>query len=507
MYIPLLIMKYLWRRRIAWVSLLAVILCTAMVLVVISVMGGWLRMFRASFQGLSGDVIVMAQEPAGFAYYQEMTAQIEKLPDVGEGNCVPVIQSVGLLNLGNQKTDMVMVWGYDISKIGRVNKFPQSLYWQYTRYANEAADTKLTPAQREAAAEKAKEGVEHPTFDRRFAPKDYAEAFAAANPKARPEDIHNAAYGDVWGNMITGVGVIDISRNVEGQWTGRDKFKYQLPCKLTVLTIPPGGKGLDLTHKGERNYWIVDDSHTGVYQADSASIYVPFHLLQKDLEMGQETAVNDDGTTYQTADRVSQLFIKAKPGADLMKVRGEVEKIVDSVCTANDVQVHVPKVRTWEQTQQTFIDAIEHEKLLVTFLFGIISVVAVFLIFCIFYMIVVEKTRDIGTIKAVGATSRGIAAIFIGYGLVIGLLGAGLGYLASYLVVTNINELHAWLGRAFGVVIWNPEVYSFDYIPNTMDPKEVMVILSIAVLSSVMGAVIPAIRAARMDPIEALRWE
>ena len=64
-----------------------------------------------------------------------------------------------------------------------------------------------------------------------------------------------------------------------------------------------------------------------------------------------------------------------------------------------------------------------------TFLFGIISLVAVFLIFCIFYMIVVEKTKDIGIIKSVGATAGGVAGIFLGYGLAIGIVGASLGLL------------------------------------------------------------------------------
>ena len=82
-----------------------------------------------------------------------------------------------------------------------------------------------------------------------------------------------------------------------------------------------------------------------------------------------------------------------------------------------------------------------------------------------------------------------------------------LGLLVSYLIVHNINELHAWLGRLLHVQIWNPEVYAFDKIPNTMNPHEVAVILAIAILASVLGALIPAIRAARMHPVEALRWE
>ena len=66
MYKLLLILRYLRKRRIAWVSLVAVTLCTALVLVVISVMGGWLRMFRQSFHGLSGDILVQSTSLAGF---------------------------------------------------------------------------------------------------------------------------------------------------------------------------------------------------------------------------------------------------------------------------------------------------------------------------------------------------------------------------------------------------------------------------------------------------------
>jgi lipoprotein-releasing system permease protein len=150
---------------------------------------------------------------------------------------------------------------------------------------------------------------------------------------------------------------------------------------------------------------------------------------------------------------------------------------------------------------------VEKEKLLTVFLFAIISVVAIFLIFCIFYMVVAEKTRDIGIIKSVGATAEGVAAIFLGYGLAIGVVGAGLGLLASWLLVRNINEIHTWLGKQMGITVWNPEVYLFDKIPNTMNPREVAFITAVAVVASVIGALVPAIRAARMNPVEALRWE
>jgi lipoprotein-releasing system permease protein len=164
-------------------------------------------------------------------------------------------------------------------------------------------------------------------------------------------------------------------------------------------------------------------------------------------------------------------------------------------------------VVTWLELQGTFISAVEHEKALVTFLFGLISIVAIFLIFCIFYMIVVEKTKDIGIIKSVGATNSGVAGIFLGYGLAIGVVGAGLGLLVAYLIVHNINQIHKWITDVTGTPIWDPQVYAFDTIPNTMNSHEVTIILSVAVISSVLGALVPALRAARMHPVESLRWE
>src|SRR5678810_792769 len=100
MYKLHLILKYLRKRRIAWVSLVAVTLCTAMVLVVISVMGGWLRMFRESFHGLGGDIVVHGRSMTGFPYYEEMVARAEKLPGVEAA--VPTLQCYGLIDLMHQ---------------------------------------------------------------------------------------------------------------------------------------------------------------------------------------------------------------------------------------------------------------------------------------------------------------------------------------------------------------------------------------------------------------------
>ena len=75
------------------------------------------------------------------------------------------------------------------------------------------------------------------------------------------------------------------------------------------------------------------------------------------------------------------------------------------------------------------------------------------------------------------------------------------------LIVTYINEIHTALGRYLGIVIWDPAVYAFDSIPNKMDAVTVIIVALIAVLASVVGAVVPAIRAGHLNPVEALRFE
>jgi lipoprotein-releasing system permease protein len=238
---------------------------------------------------------------------------------------------------------------------------------------------------------------------------------------------------------------------------------------------------------------------------------VPFDDLQKQLDMQARDFTDAAGNPGQDPARCNSIELSLKDGFSPDLVKPKIEQIVQSVLnkypSVDDYSDDPITVETWEENRGQILSAVEHEKILLVILFAIISVVAIFLIFCIFYMIVVEKTRDIGIIKSVGATGSGVAAIFLGYGLVIGILGAGMGLLCGYLVVHNINELHAWMGRAMGIKIWDPQTYVFDTIPNTMERADVIVIVTVAILSSVVGAIVPAIRAARLNPVEALRWE
>lgn len=489
-YRTLLIGRYLRKRRIAWVSLIAVTLCTALVIVVISVMGGWLKMFREQFHGIVGDVVVSRMSLNGFPHYQEMIDRIRNLPDVK--GATPSLQTFGLVNVYGQIHDGVQVVGYDISEISKITRFGQSLHRQFEVPTQQVADPATSQQERDAADLLLKRG---PTFDKPHPDAVYKEQF----PKSRVDVTE-------WPGIIVGSGVVGISRNEDGTFDGREGL-LNAWVRLTVLGVSDDMTRVDAQAKTERMYWIVDDSRTRLWQYDQQTVYVPFDVLQRDLGMDEHK--EDDETI---AARAHGIQVGLKNNADPAAVAQQVQKIVDEVLLSHGIVFSARdpvRATAWFDTQPTkdFLDAVQKEVVLVTFLFGLISIVAIFLIFCIFFMIVVEKTKDIGIVKSVGATSWGVAQIFLGYGLAIGIVGGLLGLLAAWGVVANINWIHHKLGEWMGITMWDAKTYAFDTIPDKMDPQTVTIIVMIAILSSLLGAVIPAIRAARMNPVEALRWE
>ncbi|MBN1341908.1 MAG: FtsX-like permease family protein [Phycisphaerae bacterium] len=294
------------------------------------------------------------------------------------------------------------------------------------------------------------------------------------------------------------------------QASGKYERYYPRGIEMTVAVLPltPGG-AFSRKQPISLPLRYVDDSRTGVYDIDSVCVYVEFEMLQEIMEMGPLRRTDGTGSTPP---RASQVLIKLTEGQDVLARRAQLVREWNDFCLTwseeGSDKMRLVVFNTWEEQQAQFIAAVQKEKILVLTLFAVISAVAIFLVLCIFYMIVTEKTRDIGILKSVGASSGGVAGVFLAYGAAIGVVGASLGLWIGTVFVHNINSIQNWIARIHpGLRIWSAEVYTFDIIPDTVKFEEAAVIFVVAILSSVLGATFPALRAGRTWPVEALRYE
>ena len=153
------------------------------------------------------------------------------------------------------------------------------------------------------------------------------------------------------------------------------------------------------------------------------------------------------------------------------------------------------------------LDAVHLETLMLNVLLFLIIAVAGFGILAIFYMIVVEKTRDIGILKSLGASGTGVMGIFLGYGLSLGLVGSGVGTVLRAAVRPQHQRHRQRAGWLTGKPVFDPSIYYFYKIPADRRARDGAWIVLGALCIAVAASILPAHRAARLHPVEALRYE
>jgi lipoprotein-releasing system permease protein len=161
----------------------------------------------------------------------------------------------------------------------------------------------------------------------------------------------------------------------------------------------------------------------------------------------------------------------------------------------------------WSQENAAYFRAIRIEKTMMTLILLLVVAVAAFNIVATLVMVVRAKRTDIAILRTVGLAPRGVVGIFLSQGVVIGWAGTALGVLAGLALATNVERIVPWLERTFGFQILDADVYYVTRIPSTVETSDVLVVAAVAFVLTWLSTLYPALRAARTEPAEALRYE
>jgi lipoprotein-releasing system permease protein len=221
---------------------------------------------------------------------------------------------------------------------------------------------------------------------------------------------------------------------------------------------------------------------TGHYVHDSEFLLVPIFVGQELYGLGDGL----HGITVKTTDPYLAASVKEK-----------IEKFLA-----------VPEfAETWIDMNRQYFEAIRLERTVMFFLLFFIIIVAAFGIMSTLITVTVQKRREIGIIKALGANIGQIVWVFLGQGMIVGLFGTLTGLGLGMTLIRYRNEFSHWLANTLHIEIFPREVYQFSSIPAEVIPIDVAKVCISAFLICSIAALIPAYFAARLDPVKALRFE
>ena len=251
--------------------------------------------------------------------------------------------------------------------------------------------------------------------------------------------------------------------------------------RITLVT-PRGNVTVLGTVPRMKAYRIVGLFEVGMFEYDNTFLYMPLEAAQLFFRLAD--GVNAIEVDVEDPDRVPWLR------RDIVQAAGPELRSVD-----------------WQQANSSFFNAIQVERNVMFLILSLIILVAAFNILSGQYMLVKGKGRDIAILRTMGATRGMILRIFFLSGASIGILGTGLGFLLGLAFAENIETIRQWLQGLTGTELFSAEIYFLSRLPADIDPVEVVQVVLMALFWSFLAPLFPAWRAARIDPVEALRYE
>jgi lipoprotein-releasing system permease protein len=161
----------------------------------------------------------------------------------------------------------------------------------------------------------------------------------------------------------------------------------------------------------------------------------------------------------------------------------------------------------WRQRNATFFNALQVERNVMFLILTLIVLVAALNIVSGLIMLVKDKGSDIAILRTMGATQGAMMRVFLITGASIGVVGTFVGFLLGTVVCLNIEEIRRFLSWLTNTQLFPPELYFLSKLPADMNLKETLAVLVMALGLSLLATLYPSWRAARLDPVEALRYE